>query len=155
MELFSSRRCVCLFPKLLPQLITVRHSAPIRRLALAALLALLPFSSSLLPATRSLVLAALSSPSRHSSSKLASNVAPDADPRVLAALVEGVSERSAAYPVAARSRVISLLLGVLRRITEEEWKEMRWEYHGVSCGWLAAKVLEAVGREVAKGEVDE
>lgn len=130
-------------------------SAPIRRLALAALLALLPFSSSLLPPTRSLVLSALSSPSRPSSSKLSSILAPERDPQVLAALVEATSERSPAYPVAERSRVVALLLGVLIRIAEGEWKEMLWRYHGVSCGWLAAKVLEEVGREVAKGEVDE
>lgn len=70
-------------------------------------------------------------------------------------MVEATSERSPAYPVAERSRVVALLLGVLIRIAEGEWKEMLWRYHGVSCGWLAAKVLEEVGREVAKGEVDE
>ncbi|KAL8292953.1 hypothetical protein RQP46_000647 [Phenoliferia psychrophenolica] len=121
-------------------------SAPIRRLALAALLTLSSFdSSSLLLTTRSLVLEALSPPPVPSLKK--QRFPPrraEADPRVLAALVQASRTASPIFPTAGDAAHLQNLLAVLARVVAGEWRDPKWQYHGVACGWLAAQALDAI-----------
>ncbi|KAM0754007.1 ARM repeat-containing protein [Meredithblackwellia eburnea MCA 4105] len=71
------------------------------------------------------------------------------DPRNLRALVQATMAGSPIHPVLSRDRRGELLLAYLavlaRLVGAGEWREFRWEYHGVRCGWLADTVLRAVG----------
>lgn len=59
-------------------------------------------------------------------------------------------------PVAPAPETIRLLLGVLRRVTDGEWKAGIHDYHGVNCGWLAGGILDGLKKQLElAGEVDD
>ncbi|KAI5479559.1 hypothetical protein MNV49_003296 [Pseudohyphozyma bogoriensis] len=132
------------------------RSASVRRLALAALLSLIQCdSTSLLHGTRSLVLSALSPPHQQSLKRSHRQPhPPEADPRVLLALVEAASPSSVLYPVMSPAELLKTHLGVLKRVVEGEWEDVKWSYHGVGCGWLSRKVLEEIEVDLRGQDVD-
>ncbi|KAK4704902.1 hypothetical protein P7C70_g1311, partial [Phenoliferia sp. Uapishka_3] len=120
-----------------------RSSASIKRLVLATLLSLvrLDFASggSLISTTRRLVLDALAPRKLH------------LDPYLLSALVNACRIKSPIYPISSSAIIVGHYLDVLLDITGGEWKEKKWSYHGVQCGWLSNTVLEGMA-ELINGE---
>lgn len=83
----------------------------------------------------------------------------EAEPLVLSALVGALETSSALLPLApgiSPIRISELLLGLLARITAGEWSSARFSYHGVSCPWMASKILRVLQQQLdAMDEIDE